>query len=68
MNHDNKDFGELYRAAFAERDPDTKVVLLGEVRKAIDEWERVLQTYEEKPSTSRHEPHQAAARSAMRVA
>ena len=29
------DFGKLYRAAFAERDPERKQVLLSQVQKAI---------------------------------
>jgi len=33
-------FAEVYRAAFAERDPDRKLVLLSEVRQAIRTWER----------------------------
>jgi hypothetical protein len=37
-----QDFGQLYRAAFAETDPDRKVVLLGQVRKAIEQWERMI--------------------------
>jgi hypothetical protein len=37
------DFGELYRAAFAETDPNRKVALLCEVRRVIDQWERVLE-------------------------
>lgn len=32
-----KDFGELYRAAFAERDPQLKQALLASVQKAISE-------------------------------
>jgi len=40
MEQDNfRDFGELYRAAFAERDPTRKLVLLHEVQKRIDQWE-----------------------------
>lgn len=34
------DFGTLYRAAYAERDPDRKQVLLGRVQKAISESEQ----------------------------
>lgn len=33
-----KDFGNLYRAAFAERDPKQKAALLHEVQKRIDQW------------------------------
>jgi len=40
MEQDNvRDFGELYSAAFAERDPSRKLVLLHEVQKRIDQWE-----------------------------
>ena len=36
MTHDTPvDFGKLYRAAFAERDPQRKQLLLSEVQKAI---------------------------------
>ena len=35
-----KDFSELYRAAFAEQDPERKIVLLQEVQKAIDAREQ----------------------------
>jgi len=36
MTHDTPlDFGRLYRAAFAERDPQRKQMLLSEVQKAI---------------------------------
>ena len=38
-----KDFSDLYRAAFAERDPDTKDVLLRAVQKAIDDREQAYQ-------------------------
>lgn len=32
-------FGDLYRAAFAEQDPEKKLFLLTQVRKALDHWE-----------------------------
>ena len=32
------DFGDLYRAAFAELNPTTKQLLLAEVKKALDHW------------------------------
>jgi hypothetical protein len=36
MTHDTPlDFGRLYRAAFAERDPQRKQLLLSEVQKVI---------------------------------
>jgi hypothetical protein len=31
-------FGDLYRAAFAEPNPTTKQLLLAAVKKALDEW------------------------------
>jgi len=40
-----QNFSELYRAAFAERDPDRKLELLGQVRRAIEEWELLLQNW-----------------------
>ena len=33
------DFAELYRAAFAEDDPNRKSLLLQEVRRVLEEWE-----------------------------
>lgn len=35
-------FGELYRAAFAELNPSTKQLLLAEVKKALDRWEESI--------------------------
>jgi len=31
-------FGDLYRAAFAESDPEQKQVLLADVKNALDQW------------------------------
>ena len=31
-------FGELYRAAFAEDNPEIKKLLLADVQKALDRW------------------------------
>ena len=31
-------FGDLYRAAFAEPNPTTKQLLLAEVKKVLDRW------------------------------
>jgi hypothetical protein len=42
---DFKDFGELYRAAFAEHDPETKALRLSEVRKALDDWQEMLENW-----------------------
>jgi hypothetical protein len=39
MKSAHTDFGSLYRAAFAERDPDKKLVLLSQVQKEIKLWE-----------------------------
>jgi len=44
-----RDFSDLYRAAFAERDPDLKGRLLREVQKAIDDRE---QSYQLLPSAA----------------
>jgi hypothetical protein len=38
-----RDFSDLYRAAFAERDPDTKGELLRAVQKAIEDREQSYQ-------------------------
>jgi hypothetical protein len=35
-----KSFGDLYRAAYAEPNPERKMLLLSQVRKALDEWEQ----------------------------
>ena len=37
-----KDFSQLYRAAYAEADQEKKMLLLREVRKAIDERTREM--------------------------
>jgi hypothetical protein len=40
MDHiPTSNFGELYRAAFAERNPERKCTLLGEVQRVIKSWE-----------------------------
>jgi hypothetical protein len=46
-------FGELYRAAFAEVNPTTKQMLLAEVKKALDHWHETAR--EEVPSASERE-------------
>ena len=38
-----KDFSQLYRAAYAEADQEKKMLLLCEVRKAIEERTRDMQ-------------------------
>ena len=42
-------FGDLYRAAFAESNPSTKQVLLSEVKRVLDQWHET----EQHPSTSK---------------
>jgi hypothetical protein len=43
MQNTYNNFGELYRSAFAERDPQKKLELLSAVRRVIDEWETTTQ-------------------------
>ncbi len=38
MNYRFSDFGRLYRAAYAEVDPEKKMLLLSAVQRAIEEW------------------------------
>jgi hypothetical protein len=33
-------FSDLYRAAFAETNPDVKQLLLAEVKRSLDHWEQ----------------------------
>jgi hypothetical protein len=40
-----KDFSELYRAAFAEQNPERKGILLREVQKAIDDREQPYEVF-----------------------
>jgi hypothetical protein len=35
-----KNFGDLYRAAFAEPNTERKTLLLSQVQKALEDWER----------------------------
>ena len=35
---DFDNFGDLYRAAFAESDPEIKQILLSDVKRALDLW------------------------------
>ena len=44
-----KNFGDLYRAAFAEPNAERKVLLLSQVRQLLDDWE---QTSGNPPATS----------------
>jgi len=39
MNPGTRDFRELYRAAFAERDPEKKLLLLSQVQEVVKPWE-----------------------------
>jgi len=36
------DFGDLYRAAYAEVDPETKQILLAEVKNVLDRWQETV--------------------------
>lgn len=45
MENRSNNFGELYRSAFAERDPEKKLELLSQVRRAIAEWEAVIEEH-----------------------
>lgn len=65
MSKITADFGNLYRAAFAERDPAKKLVLLSAVQKAIVEWE---QSGEAEPNALRLRPQSVASLTAASVA
>jgi len=39
-------FGDLYRAAYAEPNPERKMFLLSEVRRVLDEWEKATHRVE----------------------
>jgi hypothetical protein len=41
-----RSFGDLYRAAYAESNPERKALLLSQVRRALDEWEQGLRNTE----------------------
>jgi hypothetical protein len=49
-----KSFSELYRAAFAEPDPEKQLALLSEVKKALDDWEQMLQNWAAPVAASTH--------------
>ena len=51
-NPNSKDFGQLYRAAFAERDPQRKLALLTEVTRTIDQWKQGLENHSSAPVKS----------------
>jgi hypothetical protein len=40
MTAEFNDFGKLYKAAFAEREPERKLFLLKQVQNAIEEWQK----------------------------
>lgn len=44
-NRTFSNFDKLHHAAFAETDPEKKVLLLSEVKKAVDDWEQILQNW-----------------------
>lgn len=49
MNSDRfQHFGELYRAAFAERDPEKKSMLLSEVKRTIEQSDDKRQSRSDK--------------------
>ena len=50
-----RNFGELYRAAFAERDPEKKSLLLTEVKRTIEQSDERRQ-----PRSEKKEPHRDA--------
>ena len=54
------DFGTLYRAAYAERDPDRKQILLGQVQKAISQSEQDEHATMVKLGAQSAEPSKAA--------
>ena len=43
-------FPDLYRAAFAERNPEKKMALLSEVKRALDDWERSSENWVAAPN------------------
>ena len=45
-NAEFRTFGDLYRAAYAEANPERKMFLLSEVKRALDEWEKSAQSVE----------------------
>ena len=49
-NRTFSNFDKLHHAAFAETDPEKKVLLLSEVKKAVDDWEQILQNWVSSPT------------------
>lgn len=39
-----KNFGDLYRAAFAEPNPERKLLLMSQVKQVLEEWEQASAT------------------------
>jgi hypothetical protein len=39
-----KNFGDLYRAALAEPNPERKLLLMSQVKQVLDEWEQTSAT------------------------
>lgn len=62
MSHQGfSDFGELYRAAFAEPNLERKLFLLSEVRKVMERWEK---QQDGEPSVAVTDPDRKANRQA----
>ena len=56
-------FAEVYKAAFAEQDPDRKQTLMGEVQQAINSWQQANEAAQREQESSR--ARQSAAWSAL---
>ena len=59
------DFGDLYRAAFSEADPDRKQRLLADVKKILDRWAATVDsapTSIVRKHSGRHEGHESFSR------
>jgi hypothetical protein len=57
-------FGDLYRAAYAERNPERKQLLLRQVEVAIRDWEQMLQGWVADKPKSHDRPFQKTCRAA----
>ena len=60
-----EDFGQLYRNALAEREPEKKTVLLRQVQARLDQWQQGMRTAEIVPLSVSAEPVQAPAGAQM---
>jgi hypothetical protein len=49
-------FGDLYRAAFAESDPEQKQVLLADVKNVLDVWAEADRGRADTPSLAQRPP------------